>query len=73
MLYKHVMCFGTFDIFHPGHQFYLSQSQGIAEEISIVIARDHRVFSGKGKDPVHTELLRRDIVERAFPDAHVIL
>ena len=71
--HSHVMCFGTFDIFHPGHQYYLSQAQELAEKMSVVIARDHRVFSGKGQDPVHTELLRRDIVERAFPDAHVIL
>lgn len=73
MQYKHVMCFGTFDIFHPGHEYYLSESEKLAEKMTIVIARDHRVFSGKWRDPVHDEQLRRDIVERAFPDAHVIL
>lgn len=67
------MCFGTFDIFHPGHEFYLSEAAKLADQMTIVIARDHRVFSGKWRDPVHDELLRRDIVERAFPDAHVIL
>ena len=67
------MCFGTFDIFHPGHQFYLSEAAKLATCMTIVIARDHRVFSGKWRDPIHNELLRRDIVERAFPDAHVIL
>jgi cytidyltransferase-like protein len=71
--YNHVMCFGTFDIFHPGHQFYLSEAQKLADTMTIVIARDHRVFSGKWRDPVHSEQLRRDMVERAFPDAHVIL
>ncbi len=67
------MCFGTFDIFHPGHEYYLSEASRLADHMTIVIARDHRVFSGKWRDPVHTELLRRDIVERAFPDASVIL
>ncbi len=67
------MCFGTFDIFHPGHEHYLSEASKFADRMTVVIARDHRVFSGKWQDAVHTELLRRDIVERAFPDAHVIL
>ena len=71
--FSHVMCFGTFDIFHPGHEHYLSTAQELADHMTVVIARDHRVFSGKWRDPVHTELLRRDIVERAFPDASVIL
>ena len=67
------MCFGTFDIFHPGHEFYLRSAEELADRMTVVIARDHRVFSGKWQDPIHTELLRRDIVERAFPDARVIL
>jgi glycerol-3-phosphate cytidylyltransferase-like family protein len=45
--FGHVMCFGTFDIFHPGHQFYLSEAAKLATCMTIVIARDHRVFSGK--------------------------
>ena len=45
--FDHVMCFGTFDIFHPGHAFYLSEAQKFAKKMTIVIARDHRVFSGK--------------------------
>ncbi|MBC7504040.1 adenylyltransferase/cytidyltransferase family protein [Candidatus Gracilibacteria bacterium] len=71
--FQHVMCFGTFDIFHPGHHYYLSEANKHADHMTVVIARDHRVFSGKGRDPIHTETLRRDIVERAFPDAQVIL
>ena len=67
------MCFGTFDIFHPGHEHYLREAEKMADLMTVVIARDHRVFSGKWRDPVYTELLRRDIVERAFPDARVIL
>ena len=68
-----MMCFGTFDIFHPGHQFYLSEAQKLADSMTVVIARDHRVFSGKSQYPIHNELLRRDVVGREFPDARVIL
>lgn len=42
--FDHVMCFGTFDIFHPGHEFYLTQSQKFAHKMSIIIARDARVI-----------------------------
>jgi glycerol-3-phosphate cytidylyltransferase-like family protein len=45
--FSHVMCFGTFDIFHPGHEYYLGSAEKMADCMTIVIARDHRVFSGK--------------------------
>ena len=41
------MCFGTFDIFHLGHAYYLSEASRLADHMTVVIARDHRVFSGK--------------------------
>ena len=45
--FDHVMCFGTFDIFHPGHVFYLSEAQKFAQEMTIVIARDKKVLAVK--------------------------
>jgi bifunctional ADP-heptose synthase (sugar kinase/adenylyltransferase) len=42
-LFDHVMCFGTFDIFHPGHKYYLSEAAKYATEMTVVIARDDRV------------------------------
>jgi len=72
-IFDNVMTFGTFDIFHPGHEFYLSQSQKFAYKMTVVIARDHRVFHGKGKNPIHDENTRRESVQKAFPDAHIIL
>lgn len=71
--FDHVMCFGTFDIFHPGHAFYLSEAQKFAKKMTVVIARDHRVFSGKWNHPLHHEQYRKKNVENAFPDAEVIL
>lgn len=45
--FSRVMCFGTFDIFHPGHEFYLGEAAKLADMMTVVIARDHRVFAGK--------------------------
>ena len=67
------MCFGTFDLFHPGHQYYLSEAMKLAQKMTVVIARDHRVFSGKGRDPLHDETSRRVSVIAHFPTASVIL
>jgi FAD synthetase len=68
-----VMCFGTFDIFHPGHAYYLSKSQMLAKKMIVVIARDHRVISGKWKTPIHSENERLQSVGSNFPNATVIL
>lgn len=73
VIFDSVMCFGTFDIFHPGHRHYLSESHKYAKKLIVVIARDHRVFAGKGKDPVHDEVTRLQTVEQHFPLATVIL
>jgi cytidyltransferase-like protein len=72
-IFDHVMSFGTFDIFHPGHEFYLREAQKFAQKMTVVIARDHRVFHGKWRDPIHDENTRRESVKQAFPDVHVIL
>ncbi len=71
--FDHVMCFGTFDIFHPGHEFYLREAQKFAQKMTIVIARDARVLSGKWRPPIDDESTRLSKVKKAFPDADVIL
>lgn len=68
-----VMCFGTFDIFHPGHRYYLSEASKLGTKLVVVIARDHRVISWKWKTPIHTENERLQNVANAFPNATVIL
>lgn len=69
----HAMCFGTFDIFHPGHIYYLSEAQKLAHKMTIIIARDTRVFSIKWRSPIDDESHRLTNVQNAFPDAQVIL
>lgn len=51
---KKVLAFGTFDIFHKGHEFYLREAKkyGI---LYVVVARDLTVKKVKGKSPVNDE------------------
>ncbi len=71
--FSHVMCFGTFDIFHPGHHYYLSEASSLADRMTVVIARDQRVLSGKWQQPLHDEHVRLEWVSASFSDASVIL
>lgn len=67
------MTFGTFDLFHPGHIYYLSEAARYGDELIVVIARDTRVAHGKWRYPIHDELSRQKSVEKGFPDATVVL
>ena len=71
--FHHVMCFGTFDLFHPGHKYYISEASKLASHMTIVIARDARVAHGKGRTSIHKEGERLESVKTAFPTARVIL
>jgi FAD synthetase len=71
--YKHVMCFGTFDIFHPGHMYYLHQASELAQRMTIIVARDARVLLFKGQSPLHDETSRLKNIETEFPKASVRL
>lgn len=57
-----VMAFGTFDIIHPGHIFYLTQAKKLGRRLIVVIARDMTVKKLKGKLPLFDEKERRSIV-----------
>lgn len=52
---KKVMCFGTFDILHEGHRFYLSEARKLGDFLVVVVARDETVKAVKGKQPLHGE------------------
>ena len=67
------MAFGTFDLFHRGHIYYLSEAEKLGTKLIVIIARDVRVAHGKGRSPIHTERERLESVKTAFPTASVIL
>lgn len=50
--------FGTFDIFHPGHQFFLNQAKNLGDYLLVVVARDNNVVKIKGKQPRNKEIQR---------------
>lgn len=52
---KKVMCFGTFDNFHPGHLYYLEESKKYGDYLIVVIARDENVLRIKKKLPRQNE------------------
>ncbi len=70
---RNVMAFGTFDIFHPGHVYYLSEAETLGERLIIIIARDNRVTQLKWRTPQDDELTRLRNVAYAFPHAEVFL
>jgi len=71
-----VMVFGTYDVFHPGHEYFITEamkrSDGGKDSFVVVVARDKTVQELKPvlKNP---ELLRLLRVQEAFPEATVVL
>ncbi len=55
---KKVLAFGTFDIFHKGHEFYLKQARKHGNILNVVVARDSTVKQIKGKAPLNSESKR---------------
>lgn len=55
---KLVMCFGTFDGIHPGHDDYFRQAKEQGDVLFVVVARDATVVDVKGNLPMINELER---------------
>jgi len=56
------MCAGTFDIIHPGHLYYLSESKKYGDKLVVVVARDSTSQKFKDRKPVHNEKERLEAV-----------
>ena len=69
---QRVMIFGTFDVFHPGHEYFISEAMKKGTELIVVVARDKTVRQLK---PLlrNSEDLRKQVLEDAFPDVSVVL
>ncbi len=63
MSQKLVLAFGTFDLFHKGHEFFLSEAakRGV---LHVAVARDEHVRTLKGKEPQRAEDQRLATVSR---------
>lgn len=53
-----VMCFGTFDILHPWHEYFLKTSKQFWQYLIVVLARDKNILKIKWKLPYNNEILR---------------
>ena len=52
---KKVLAFGTFDILHPGHEYYLTEAKKLGDELVVVIGRDSVLKRLHGKTPRNDE------------------
>ena len=50
-----VMCFGTFDVLHEGHKFYLLEAKKLGGCLVVVVARDGTVKEVKRQQPLNNE------------------
>lgn len=67
-----VMATGVFDLLHPGHLHYLTESRKLGDELVVVIARDSTAKKLK-REPVVNEESRRQMVESLKPVDRAIL
>ena len=70
---KTVMAFGTFDLMHPGHEYFLRQAKKRGDYLIAVIARDSTVKKLKGKLSYQSEKQRlRAIVALNLADKVIL-
>jgi FAD synthetase len=60
---KKVMAFGTFDIFHKGHESYLKQAKELGSQLIVVVARDETVTRIKNQPAKNNECERLEKIE----------
>lgn len=59
---KTVLCFGTFDLIHPGHSAYFEQAKKLGDRVAVIVARDRTVLDVKGQLPSMNEDARLEAV-----------
>ena len=70
---KKVMCFGTFDLLHGGHEFYLREAGKLGDYLVVVVALDETVLAVKGHPAENDQetrignLQKRGIADRIIP------
>ena len=66
---KTVLVFGTFDVIHPGHVYFLEQARARGDRLVASVARDSFVRMFKRREPVHDEHTRLEsILETGLVD-----
>jgi len=52
---KKVLVFGSFDLLHEGHRYFLCEAKKLGDELIVVVARDSTIKEFKGHDPKFDE------------------
>lgn len=61
---KTVITFGTFDLVHPGHTYFLQQAKNYGDKLITIIARDQNVLKFKGHLPDRNEQQRLEDIQK---------
>ncbi len=68
-----VMCFGTFDTLHSGHEFFLKEAKKLGDYLVVAVARDSTVAAVKKRKPLNDESLRvRNVQKLGIADRVVL-
>lgn len=70
---RKVMVFGTFDIFHKGHESFLKQARRKGDFVIVVVARDKTVLDVKKQESTNNEQKRLGILKNSGLADKVIL
>ncbi len=70
---QRVMVFGTFDIFHKGHENFLQQARKWGEYLIVIVARDKTVLAVKKNKPRNNEKKRLIAIEKSGLADKIIL
>jgi len=62
----YVLTFGTFDILHPGHEYYLKNAKMHGDKIVTILATDANVLRFKGRLPRHNQETRLQNIQSSF-------
>ncbi len=67
-----VLVFGVFDMLHPGHIYFIEQSQKIGGILYICLANDEYVKDIKNKIPYNNFDQRKKMILNSFPKVIVL-
>ncbi|MBT3412857.1 MAG: tRNA pseudouridine(55) synthase TruB [Candidatus Jacksonbacteria bacterium] len=68
-----VMCFGTFDPFHKGHEYYLRQAHKFGKTLSVILTRDQNILKEKKHKPYQPEQERLLAIKQAHIAEEIML
>jgi len=72
-IHNKALTFGTFDVFHPGHEFYLQSARKYWDSLHTIIARDSTVERIKWFQPKDNEKTRqKNVVEFGICEAVIL-